>query len=190
MRADGRQFGFTLIEVVVAIAIVALGMMAVFRVVHDTVNNSAYLRDRSFATWIADNRLVELRLGAEMPSVDQTEGDVEFASQSWRWQVTVSQTPVADLRRIDVRVRRAADAEDAFLAEVSGFVGAVAMDTPPSGTLWTGSGQADGGQDEGQDGQQDAEDRPRPAQRPADTPDQDRVRPERRRGDDDEEDDP
>jgi general secretion pathway protein I len=61
MRAERRQSGFTLIEVVVAIAVVALGMMAVFRVVHDTVNNSIYLRDRTMATWIADNRLVEMR---------------------------------------------------------------------------------------------------------------------------------
>ena len=186
MRDESRQLGFTLIEVVVAIAIVALGMMAVFRVVHDTVNNSAYLRDRTFATWIADNRLAELRLGAEMPSVDQTEGDVEFASQLWRWQVTVSQTPVSDLRRIDVRVRRAADDEGAFLAEVSGFVGAVAMDTPPSGTLWTGSTQADDGQ--GQGGEQEGEERARPPSPPVDRPDPDRVRPRRTR--DDEDDDP
>ncbi|MBS1199485.1 MAG: hypothetical protein H6R27_163 [Proteobacteria bacterium] len=158
-RADHRQAGFTLIEVVVAVAIVALGMMAVFRVVHDTINNTAHLRDRSFATWIADNQLAEVRLGTELPSVDETEGEVEFANQSWRWQVTVSQTPVSDLRRIDVRVGRATDEEGAFLAEVSGFAGAVVMDTPPSGTLWTGSegppgdGNGDGDEDGDGDGQ-------------------------------------
>ena len=144
-RADPAERGFTLIEVVVAIAVVALGMMAVFRVVHDTVNNSTYLRDRTFATWIADNRLAELRLGRELPSVDQTEGEVEFANQSWRWQVTVSQTPVNDLRRIDVRVRRADDAAETSLAEVSGFAGAVAISTPPSGSLWNGGGPDNGG---------------------------------------------
>jgi general secretion pathway protein I len=154
-KPDARQRGFTLIEVVVAIAIVALGLMAVFRVVHATVNNAAYLRDRSFATWIADNRLTEMRLGTELPSVDETEGEVEFAGQSWRWVATVSQTPVEGLRRIDVRARRATDPEDSSLAQVSGFVGAVVMDTPPSGTLWTGvpdgQGQGDGEDEEGQD---------------------------------------
>jgi general secretion pathway protein I len=146
-RADVAQRGFTLIEVVVAIAIVALGMMAVFRVVHDTVNNSTYLRDRTFATWIADNRLAEIRLAAGLPSVDETEGDVEFAGQKWHWRATVSQTPVDDLRRIDVRVRRADDAPDSSLAEVSGFAGAVAMDSPPSATPWTRAGQPSDGTD-------------------------------------------
>jgi len=155
-RPDSAQRGFTLIEVVVAIAIVALGLMAVFRVVHATVNNAAYLRDRSFATWIADNRLTEMRLGTELPSVDETEGEIQFADQSWRWVATVSQTPVDDLRRIDVRVRRSTDPADSSLAQVSGFVGGVVMDTAPSGTAWTGvaDGPGDGdGDGEGGDGQ-------------------------------------
>ena len=161
MRPDPAQRGFTLIEVVVAIAVVALGLMAVFRVVHATVNNASYLRDRSFATWIADNRLTEMRLGTELPSVDQTEGEVQFAGQDWRWTATVSQTPVDDLRRIDVRVRRSADPEDSSLAEVSGFVGAVVMDTPPSVTPWTGA--PDQGQD---DEEEDGGGDPPPRQQP------------------------
>lgn len=154
MKPEASQRGFTLIEVVVAIAVVALGLMAVFRVVHATVNNAAYLRDRSFATWIADNRLTEMRLGTELPSVDETEGDVQFAGQDWRWVAKVSQTPVDDLRRIDVRVRRAGDPEDSSLAEVSGFVGAVVMDTPGSGSLWTGVIDGQGGVDE-EEGQEE-----------------------------------
>lgn len=147
MRPDARQAGFTLIEVVVAMAIVALGLMAVFRVVNDTVNNAAYLRERTFAAWIADNRLAEMRLAAELPSVDETEGRVEFAGQPWRWTATVSQTPVANLRRIDVRVRRETDPPDTSLAQLTGFVGATAMGTAPSPTPWSGA-QAGGSEDD------------------------------------------
>ena len=68
--------GFTLVEVVVALAIVAIGMLAVFKTIGDTVNNVATLRDRSFAAWIADNRITELRLSGQMPSVDETAGDL------------------------------------------------------------------------------------------------------------------
>lgn len=171
-RLERSQQGFTLIEVVVAIAVVALGMMAVFRVVHDTVNNSVYLRDRTLATWIADNRLTEFRLATELPSVDETQGDVEFANQSWTWMATVSQTPVDDIRRIDVRVRRSTDPEASALAEVSGFVGAVALDTPPSGTSWAGAAGGGQGND---DGDEDADGAQPPASPGVPRPRRDRA---------------
>lgn len=158
--------GFTLIEVVVAMAIVALGLMAVFRVVNDTVNNAAYLRDRTFATWIADNRITEMRLAAELPSVDETEGRVDYAGQAWRWSATVAQTPVENIRRIDVRVRRESDPDGSALGQVTGFVGATVMGTAPSATPWTGS-QGGTGQDD--DERMDREPRPPRPERPPET---------------------
>ena len=107
-----RHAGFTLVEVLVALAIVSVGMLAVFKVIGDTANNVAYLRDRSFAAWIADNQLTELRLTGEMPSVDETKGQVEFAGRRWHWLQKVATTPVEGLRRIDISVRREDDAED------------------------------------------------------------------------------
>ncbi len=139
MSVERLSRGFTLIEVVVAIAIVALGMMAVFRVVSDTINNTGYLRDRTLATWIADNRLVEMRLTGELPSVDETEGEVDYAGQRWHWTATVSQTPVDGLRRIDLEVRRASDRDGSSLGRVTGFAGAVAARSAPSATSWHGA---------------------------------------------------
>jgi len=136
--------GFTLVEVVVALAIVAIGMLAVFKTIGDTVNNVATLRDRSFAAWIADNRITELRLAGQVPSVDETTGDLEYAGRRWHWVAKVSQTPVDGLRRIDVRVRREGDAPDSSLVSLAGFIGATATSTGPSPTPWN-TGQADDG---------------------------------------------
>ena len=136
--------GFTLVEVVVALAIVAIGMLAVFKTIGDTVNNVATLRDRSFAAWIADNRITELRLTGQMPSVDETAGDLEYAGRRWHWVARVSQTPVDGLRRVDVRVRRENDAPDSSLVSLAGFIGATATSTGPSPTPWN-TGQADDG---------------------------------------------
>jgi type II secretion system protein I len=150
MNPNSRSGGFTLIEVVVALAIVALGMFAVFKAIGDTAGNIGYLRDKSMAEWIADNRITEIRLSGEFPSVDKTEGDVDFAGRRWHWSATVSQTPVEGLRRIDMRVRRADDAEDSALVTLAGFVGATATATGPSSRLWnmgTPPEESDDGED-------------------------------------------
>lgn len=136
MNPSNRCRGFTLIEVMVAVAIVAIGMFAVFKVIGDTTGNIGYLRDRSMAAWIADNRLTEIRISGEFPSVDKTEGDVDFAGRHWHWVATVSQTPVEGLRRIDIKVRREGDAEDSALVNLAGFIGATATATGPSPTPW------------------------------------------------------
>ena len=138
MPGPEHSRGFTLIEVVVATAIVAIGMLAVFRAIGDTAANVEYLRDRTLAGWIADNRITELRLSGEFPAVDETRGELEFAGRRWHWSATVAKTPVDGLRRIDVRVRRDGDPEDSALATLAGFVGAAATATGPATVSWTG----------------------------------------------------
>jgi len=145
MRNSDPGRGFTLVEVLVALAIVSVGMLAVFKVIGDTANNVAYLRDRSFAAWIADNQLTELRLTGEMPSVDETRGQVEFAGRRWHWVQKVATTPVDGLRRVDVSVRREDDAESSSLITIAGFIGAAATATGPSSTLWNAGGVGEGG---------------------------------------------
>jgi general secretion pathway protein I len=149
MLAEER--GFTLVEVVVALAIVAIGMLAVFKTIGDTVSNVSELRDRSFAGWIADNRITEIRISGEMPSVEETAGEVEYAGRRWHWVTKVSQTQVTGLRRIDVSVRRDGDAETATLVTLAGFVGAIAAASPPTATDWYGFSGAGGpgGEDDG-----------------------------------------
>ena len=158
--------GFTLVEVVVALAIVAIGMLAVFKTIGDTTHNVSDLRDRSFATWIADNRITEIRISGEMPSVEETAGEVEFAGRCWHWVTNVSQTQVQGLRRIDVSVRRDGDPEDSSLVTLAGFVGAVATATASRDADWYtlngdgGPGGEDGGNDEDDDGSDGSDDPP------------------------------
>ena len=153
MPSNNRSRGFTLVEVLVALAIVSIGMLAVFKVIGDTAHNVSYLRDRSFAAWIADNRITEIRLSGEMPSVDEIRGDLEFAGRRWYWVQKVSKTQVDGLRRIDISVRREEDAEGSTLMSLAGFIGAAAATTGPSSAAWNASGIDDGGDGGDADGE-------------------------------------
>lgn len=148
MTRPEHSRGFTLVEVLVAFAIVSIAMFAVFTAIGDTAYNVSHLRDRTIAAWIADNRITEMRLAGQLPSIDETQGDLEMAGRRWFWVARVSQTPVEGLRRIDVEVRREGDAAGSALANLAGFVGATAATTGPSHTPWNAAprdGESPGG---------------------------------------------
>ena len=128
--------GFTLIEVLVALAIAAIGLASVLAVVGNSSRNASYLRDKTFATWIALNQITDVRLGTALPSVDRTDGELDYAGSKWKWQRTVTQTEVPGMRRLDVSVRYAEAADDAWLATLTGFVGRAQQSTQPSSTQW------------------------------------------------------
>ena len=120
MRADTADSveprGFTLIEVLVALIVVSLGMLAVIQTVGQTANNSTYMRDKTVAHWIAMNQLTEVRLQPNAPPIDKSSDEVEMAGRDWRWTMEVKQTPVETIRRIDIRVRLAEAPENSSMA--------------------------------------------------------------------------
>jgi general secretion pathway protein I len=141
MRSDParnrRSAGFTLIEVMAALVIVSLGMLAVIQAVSQTANNTAYLRDKTLAHWVAMNRLTEIRLSEQPPPIGENSGEVEMGGRRWRWETTITNTAVATMRRIDVGVSTVADAlsddeEAAQLTVLTGFFGAKIA---PAGTV-------------------------------------------------------
>jgi general secretion pathway protein I len=99
--------GFTLIEVLVALAIVTIGMAAVLGALSSSAGTLSYLRDKSFAQWVALNRIATLRLAGQAPPTGNSEGDVDFAGRSWHWRQEVVTTQVPGVERMDIRVRPA-----------------------------------------------------------------------------------
>lgn len=121
--------GFTLVEVLVALVIVAVGVAAVLTALNTAASSTGYLRDRAFARWVATNRIIETRLATNPPANGVTTGEVEFAGQRWQWRQTVSNADFPSLRRIDVNVRpsppaAAADEGSAWTVTISGLLGA------------------------------------------------------------------
>lgn len=133
-RRAGR--GFTLVEVMVAVVIVAVGMGAAILSVNQNVYNASYLRDKIMASWVAENRLTELRLSGTTPKVEQTSGDAEMGDVRWLWRQKVSETGVANLLRVDIEVTSELEPQGT-LVSLSGFVG-VPVPTTEIDSRWAG----------------------------------------------------
>lgn len=139
-RVAPRTAGFTLIEVLVALAIVAIGMAAVLGALSSSGGTIIYLHDKTLAEWVALNHIAEQRLQPKLPQTGNTDGDVDFAGQKWHWRQETVATAVKGMVRMDVMVRPAASkaADDkGWYVTVSGIAGdAVAA---PQGTLLWGT---------------------------------------------------
>lgn len=120
MTQSARRRGFTLVEVLVALVIVAAASAAVLGSLSNAANSAVYLRDRTFAQWIALNRLTEVRTATIKPTVGKSEGEVEFAGEKWKWQQEVIQREFA-MRTVEVTVHRSLESQ--MLATVVGIVG-------------------------------------------------------------------
>ena len=96
--------GFTLIEVLVALAIVALALMAGTRVSVSLTHNAQRQNDAMLAQICADNALVQLRLAQQLPSVGVTHLACEQAAQTFDVALTVNTTPNPAFRRVDAQV--------------------------------------------------------------------------------------
>jgi general secretion pathway protein I len=121
-----RTRGFTLIEVLVALAIVAIGMAAVLGALTSSANTVAYLRDKTFAQWVALNQIATLRISGQMTPTGNSDGNTDFAGRSWHWRREVTATQVPGVVRIDVKVRPAdvkADEDKGWFTTVSGIQG-------------------------------------------------------------------
>ena len=112
--------GFTLIEVLVALSIVALSLTAVTASISQMIDAGNTMRQRTYASWIGQNRIAELRLAEQLPEVGASNGTVEYANVEWSWRAVVAETGVEQLYRIDVSVSLAGQTET--IRTVTGFV--------------------------------------------------------------------
>ena len=124
-----RARGFTLLEVLIALAIFAVVAASVLSASARSLQTAARLEDKTFASWLADNRLQDLQLADSPPAVGREQGEESYAGRRWLWQTEVQSTSEPDMLRVTVRVALRPErglrgkVEDNALATLSGFVG-------------------------------------------------------------------
>lgn len=114
--------GFTLIEILVALAVLAIALAAMVSGVASHAANATYMRDRTLAHWVAMNKIAEVQIGRDWPATGESEGEALMADRDWHWTLTVSDTFDASVRRIEVAVRVSEEAP-APSATLTAFIG-------------------------------------------------------------------
>ncbi len=100
----GRVRGFTLVEVLVALSIVAIALTAGLQATLALTRNAERQSDTLLANLCAENELIKIRLSRQMPGVGETRVNCEQGGQNLAVALTVSPTPNPNFRRVDAQV--------------------------------------------------------------------------------------
>jgi general secretion pathway protein I len=129
MNCVRRAGGFTLVEILVALAVLAIALTATARSLGAAIDTTAALRDRTLARWVAEDRLAQLELSREWPDLDVKEGDADMGGRAFHWRQETGVTPAARMRRVEVSVFL--PGTDSMLAKMTGFLQQVGPQTGP-----------------------------------------------------------
>lgn len=99
-----NELGFTLLEILVALFIVAIGIAAVSKATGSTISTAQRVENRLMANWVSSNQLAELRLSRIWPSANESDSKVDYADRTWHVKQKISTTPDADILRVDIQV--------------------------------------------------------------------------------------
>jgi len=111
-KVNGKnQQGFTLIEVMLAMAVFAIAGVALLGVADNNYRHISHLEEQMFANWVASNQLVEVSLDKTWPPKNNRKGKVEMAGRTWYWQQKVIKTTNKELRSLVMEVRLDEDEE-------------------------------------------------------------------------------
>lgn len=107
--------GFTLLEVLVALAIIAFALAATIRLTGQAAANTATLKEKTLAQWVAQNLVTEMRLG--LINARKKKGETEMADETWYWLLTESEGPFG-LTELGLVVSKEKDVLDAPLVRL------------------------------------------------------------------------
>jgi general secretion pathway protein I len=120
MRPVGAAAGFTLIEVLVALTILAITLGAGIKAAGALTSNAQRLAEVSAAQWCADNQLVAMKLAKQFPGIGDSDFSCEQLGKAYRGKLAVRATPNPNFRRVDAQVL---DEFDQTLLVVSTILG-------------------------------------------------------------------
>lgn len=104
----GRR-GFTLLEILVALAVFSIVALTALTNNNVMIDNSKYIQDKTLAHWVAMNTASELQLAGNWLKTGGKKGVAVMAGRRWNWQATGKSTPDPDIQEVDIKVVSADD---------------------------------------------------------------------------------
>lgn len=99
-----NQIGFTLIEVLIALAVVAIGLTAVLNANLHAISHASRIQNKIFALWVLENKAAELRLNNASESTGTEEGEQLQGGQSWSWQTKTEVTANKKINKTQIKI--------------------------------------------------------------------------------------
>lgn len=101
---SSRSYGFTLLEVMIALIIFGLIASVIQKVTAQTIVQSERIRIKTFANYIAENKMAELHLSEQLPAAREQKDDLEFANESWKVVSKVTKTKNPYINKVDLEI--------------------------------------------------------------------------------------
>ena len=117
-----KHGGFTLIEVMMAMTVLAIAGITVLRTTGESLNNTLYLENRTLARWVADNELTSLRLARHWPASSWNEENREMANRTWYVRYRSIETGDSAFRAVEVEVRLVANEKEPPLSSLRTYM--------------------------------------------------------------------
>ncbi len=117
-----RSRGFTLIEILVALAIIAVALAAGMRSLAQSADSATALKARTLALWVAQNRLAAAQVATPWPALGSYRGSATQAGSTLLWREAVTATPNPSFRRIEITVAEP-ERPEYQVAHLVGFIG-------------------------------------------------------------------
>ncbi len=99
-----KRHGFTLVEVLIALAILSIALAATMRATAMATTSADEVKIKTYATWVAQNRIAELTARRVFPASGEQSGQATMAGINFYWQQTTNDTPNVEFRKVDVAV--------------------------------------------------------------------------------------
>ncbi len=115
-----KMAGFTLLEVMIALLVLAIGVGAVINTTGESGWKATQLKQKTIASWVAQNQIALYRAKRTWSDRSSRSGTEEMANAEWDWRMSISKTDDPSLRRIDVEVYL--KGEDGLKASITGFI--------------------------------------------------------------------